>query len=72
MASRRDPYPDLIQKDRIQQWLYERTGTRVSKCRIGRWITTGEIPLIQRPRRYGGGQYTRGVYLDALIARYSR
>jgi len=71
MKRRPDPYPDLIPRTQIQTYLRKRTGTLVTKHRITRWITTGEIPMIQRPRWAGGGMFTRKVYLDTLIARHS-
>jgi hypothetical protein len=43
----------------------------VTSHRIARWISSGEIPLIKYPKREGGGYYTRRLYLDNLIKRYS-
>lgn len=66
-----DPYPDLLRRDQIQAYFFKRTGTLVTLHRIGRWIAAGEIPMIRRPRRYGGGWFTRKAWLEALIARHS-
>jgi len=64
-------YPDLVSKEQIQTYLLKRTGVLVTKQRIGRWISSGEIRLIKFPRREGGGHYTRRLYLDALVRKYS-
>jgi hypothetical protein len=71
MKERPDPYPDLVPRKQIAQYLFKRTGTRVSEQRIGRWIAAGEIPMIRRPRNRGGGLLTRKYYLDELISRHS-
>ena len=64
-------YPDLIRREQIQAYLRKHTGILVSKQRIGRWITAGEIRLIKIPQRQGGGWWTRKSYLNELIRHYS-
>jgi hypothetical protein len=64
-------YPDMIPKKQIQTYLRKHTGILVTSHRIARWISSGEIPLIKYPKREGGGYYTRRLYLDNLIKRYS-
>lgn len=69
--SPRKSYPDLIQRKQIQTYLRKQTGVLVTQCRIGLWIARGEIPLIHFPKKEGGGYYTRRLWLDTLIKRYS-
>jgi len=66
-----DPYPDLLRKDQIQTYILKRTGTLVSKQRIGGWIARGELWIMQRSVRYGGGRFTRKLWVDNLIKKYS-
>lgn len=64
-------FPDAVPHAQIAVYLLKRTGVRVTKHRITRWINNGEIPLIRRPRQEGGGLFTRKCYLDKLIEKYS-
>lgn len=60
----------LIPRAQIQAYLFKRTGTLVSKRRIGDWIARGEIKQISVPCGGGYKWYTTRKYLDALIDRY--
>ncbi len=65
---------DLIPRAQIQQYLLKRTGTLVTKTRIGNWIGRGELRLVQIPRRCEWckpGLYVTRQSLKDLIVRYS-
>lgn len=70
-ATRPMPYADSIPKDRIAAYIYKRTGAQVSRQRIARWINSGQLAMMKRPRCLGGGCFTRKKWVDDLIAAYA-
>lgn len=65
------PYSDLVQLDKIQDYLYRKTGTLMKRPRIKECVRSGAIETITRPRRYGGGTFTRKTWLDKFIEKNS-
>jgi hypothetical protein len=61
---------DLLNLNQIQNYIYRRTDTLVSKQRIGRWINQGELVVMRLPGRRGH-RVTRKAFVDDLIRRYS-
>jgi hypothetical protein len=61
---------DLLALDQVAAYIIKRTGTLVTRTRIGRWINSGELPTL---RRFGRGGYhvTRRCYVDDLIRKYT-
>jgi len=67
MPKRPLPYDDVVTIDGIQDYLYRVTGTLLKKPRIRRYVRSGAIRTITRPRLYGGGIFTRRAWLDDFI-----
>jgi len=65
------PYDDVIPLEKVQDWLYRRTGTLVKEPWIRKQVRSRALRTITRPRRYGGGTFTRVAWLEDLISRYS-
>lgn len=61
---------DLLALDQIQGYIRKRTGTLVSRQRIGRWINRGELVVMRLPGRKKY-RVTRKAHVDDLIRRYS-
>jgi hypothetical protein len=65
-------YPDCVHVSRIGDYIYERTGVRVSQRRVNGWMRTGELLHMEVPpcasnRRH----WTRKVWIDAVIEKYT-
>jgi len=71
MMERPLPYADVVPVDRIQDYLYRKTGTLIKKPKIGGYVRSKVIRTITRPRRCGGGTFTRRAWLDDFIRRNS-
>jgi hypothetical protein len=69
--NRPPPYPDLVGRKEVRDYLHEKTGQLVSEQRIGKWISEGEIRMVSVPCSGGYQHYTRRVYLNELIARHT-
>jgi hypothetical protein len=62
---------DAVPHNQIQTHIRKMTGTLVSKQRIGRWISAGELRMLKVPCRGGYRYFTRMAWLRDLIEKYS-
>jgi len=63
---------NFVHRSEIRAAIHDRTGAWVSERRIGAWITSGELPLVQVPRWACSRKWwTKAEYIDALIARHT-
>lgn len=65
------PYDDAIPLGRVRDWLYTRTGVLVKESWIRKQVRSRTLRTLTRPRRYGGGTFTRQAWLEDLIQVYS-
>ena len=65
------PYPDAIARDKIRDYIHRKTGVMITKCRQSRAIASGELLMMTRPRRLGGGVFSRKSWVDDYIRRNS-
>jgi len=65
------PYNDVVPIEKVQDYLYRKTGTLMKEPWIKKQIRSRALRTITRPERYGGGTFTRRAWLDDFIRRYS-
>ncbi len=63
---RRTKIADLLTLDQVAPYILHGTGTLVTRCRIGRWISSGDLLTLRRSGR-GGYMATRKKFVDDLI-----
>jgi hypothetical protein len=61
------PYTDLVPRDKIQDYIYLKTKVILPRMYVMQLIGRGRIRTITRPRRYGGGMFSRRAWLDEFI-----
>ena len=61
---------DLLFMDMVIPYIHKRTGATVTRCRVGRWVSSGDLPVLRLPgyRKY---RVTRRKLIDDLIKKYS-
>jgi len=61
---------DLLFMNQVIPFIAKRTGTTVTSCRVGRWVSSGDLVVLRLPgyRKY---RVTRKKFVDDLIKRYS-
>ncbi|NOQ21597.1 MAG: hypothetical protein GQ565_02955 [Candidatus Aegiribacteria sp.] len=65
------PYDDAVPYDGIQAYLCRKTGVVLTPQQIGKHITSRNIRTVTKPRKYGGGVFTRKAWLDDFIEKNS-
>jgi hypothetical protein len=65
------PYPDAIARDKIRDYIHRKTGVMITACRLSRAIASGELLTMRRPRKLGGGEFSRKAWVDDYISRHS-
>lgn len=61
------PYDDVVPYDKIQDYVYRKTHVMLTPYRLRRLVTTRKLRTIERPKRFGGGVFTRKQWLDEFI-----
>ena len=67
---KRTKIKDLLFMDMVIPYIHKRTGTTVTRCRVGRWINSGDLSVLRLPgyRKY---RVTRRCYVDGLICKFT-
>jgi len=61
------PYDDVVPYDKIRDYVYRKTRVMLPPRQLRRLVNARELRTIERPRRFGGGIFTRKQWLDEFI-----
>jgi predicted deacylase len=67
---KRTKIKDLLLLDQVQSYIAKQTGTLVTRCRIGRWVASGDLLTLRRSGR-NGYRATRKAFVNDLIEKYT-
>lgn len=62
---------DLLKLNDVPPYIFQKTGTMITKYRLRLWVNSGELPLVKPRDNDKRFKWTLKRYVDQVIERYS-